>query len=300
MITEIAIAPTKSPAGPGSNAIGMIASAVVTVDASSGTGEALDRRGDGIEPRMAPLQAAANVIRHDDAGIDEQPQCHDQAGHRHLVDRDAGGTQACKGDEGRQRQNDGDDQRCAPAEREKQNRDDQADTDREVLQDAAQAFVRIGALVEQGAQFETRREVAAEILVGGVDLPDPRIDLKVVLHARRDDHRRAAVGKSDARARLAHGLAHFGDVGNADNAAIAGFEHGNSSDTFQRFDFAGDFDQELAHFATDLAGADLAVGTRDRRRYLVCRQADRCQLHAIDGDQDLFFLGPVEAHISCA
>ena len=36
-ITEIAIEPTKSPAGPGSIAIGRKASTVVTVDAKSGT-----------------------------------------------------------------------------------------------------------------------------------------------------------------------------------------------------------------------------------------------------------------------
>ena len=37
MITAIAMAPTKSPGGPGNRAMGMKASAVVTVEASSGT-----------------------------------------------------------------------------------------------------------------------------------------------------------------------------------------------------------------------------------------------------------------------
>ena len=248
----------------------------------------------GDDAFQAVTNSLADLVGHDDRGIDKQTECHDQAGDRHLVDGKSDCVQrrqSCQTDD---RQDQCDDQRRPCTQRDEQHDHHQCDTDCHVETDFGQSFGRIAALIEYQVGGNRCRQALHLLAQRLAYMIHPDIHLNAILYPRGNQYGRLAIIERIFALRQARAACDGCDIAQKRCTAGCIFPNDNPAQTIERSDFTLDADKKIAVGTAQAAGLYLGIGGTDGSGNLIGRKAKRRCEHGIDADQHLLFRRTVD------
>ena len=247
----------------------------------------------GREPVESVAQVSLNRIGHDDGVVDHDAERHHETRHAHLVNGQVDPLHARQGEGHGEGQGEGHHEGGAPAQGQEQHHQNDAKTHEHVVDQSAEAFVRVPLLIEQEIQRQVGRQDFGEIVCSILDLCAPVADALFRQHADADHDGLPLVHQGDFRRRFPAAAANLGQVPQAEGPAVRLIQDHRVAEAGEAVQFPGYFEQPLAIAGAQLAGRDLGVPGPDGGADIGEGQAGAGRRHGIEYDLDFFDRLPV-------
>ncbi len=246
----------------------------------------MDVAGNGVPAIHAILHIRPDAVRHDDGVIHHQAEGNDDAGYRHLVNIDAKQLETAERQQGGQWQGKADNNRRAPAHGNQQDQQHNHQTGAQITHQATQAILGIGALIEQGSEFNALRQGGFKFGHHRAGCGGPDIDADIWQLAAGDGNAGAAINGGDNFRRVLYAALDRGHIGQAQAACLIGNQR-DSADTLGGLELAVDLDRQPGQAAIEGTGGCLGIGIDEGTGDAVEGQSGGGQCLGIDDHLDL-------------